>query len=397
MMKHRSRGWVFNLTVSEDFAISVLHVDDDASILNVTKMILNMEGNFKIESASSVDEALKKLEDKKYDVVVSDFEMPQKNGLDFLKELRGKNNHVPFILFTGKGREEVAVLALNIGADGYYNKHGSPETVYGELAHGIKKAAQRKKAEDALHISEEKFSKAFKNGPNAVTITRLSDGKIIEANDSIVNLLGYVPEEIFGRTTLELDIWANANDRIELVKALSANGSVHDQDLVLRRKDGTQIAIILSASLIEIGNEKCIISSFIDVTARKKAEEALIQTEKVWERTFNSIPDYIAIIDTQYRISRVNQAMANQIGVTADQAVGLKCYESVHGMDHPPDFCPHTQTLADGKEHVAEIKELGLGGEFLVSTSPLEDAQGNLVGSVHVARNITERKKAEPA
>ena len=98
-----------------------------------------------------------KLQSQRYDVVVSDYEMPHKNGLDFLKELKEQKNPTPFILFTGKGREEVAVEALNLGADGYYNKQGNPETVYGELAHGIRLAVTASKTKLALKESQGKF------------------------------------------------------------------------------------------------------------------------------------------------------------------------------------------------------------------------------------------------
>ena len=92
--------------------------------------ILMDVGNFEVDNACCVDEAFKKLAACKFDIIVSDYEMPEKNGLEFLKELRSQNNEIPFILFTGKGREEVAVLALKLGADGYFNKQGHPETVY---------------------------------------------------------------------------------------------------------------------------------------------------------------------------------------------------------------------------------------------------------------------------
>ena len=95
-------------------------------------------GDFEIDTACCVDEAFKKLSTGKYDVVISDYEMPQKNGLDFLKELREQKNDIAFIIFTGRGREDVAVQALNLGADCYLNKNGSPEAVYGELSHAIK-------------------------------------------------------------------------------------------------------------------------------------------------------------------------------------------------------------------------------------------------------------------
>jgi PAS domain S-box-containing protein len=142
-------------------SIRVLHVDDDASILEVSKQILqDMDPSLDVDFASSADEAFDKLASAKYDVVVSDYEMPIKNGLDFLKELKERGVGLPFILFTGKGREEVAITALNLGADGYFNKQGSPETVYGELMHGLKAAIARKKAELALLESQDRFQKA---------------------------------------------------------------------------------------------------------------------------------------------------------------------------------------------------------------------------------------------
>ena len=80
---------------------------------------MDMDPSFEIVYAYCVDEAFKKLSSGHYDVVVSDYELPQKDGLQFLKELRESKNEIPFILFTGKGRGEVAIKALNLGADGY--------------------------------------------------------------------------------------------------------------------------------------------------------------------------------------------------------------------------------------------------------------------------------------
>lgn len=132
-----------------------------------------------------------------------------------------------------------------------------------------------------------------------------------------------------------------------------------------------------------------------DITERKKAEEALIRAKEEWERTFDSVPDMIAILDNQHRIIRVNKAMADKLGVGAEQCVGLFCHECVHGLSGPPAFCPHSATLSDGRQHVAEVHEDRLGGDLLVSTSPLFDEEGRMIGSVHVARDITERKQAE--
>jgi DNA-binding response OmpR family regulator len=144
-----------NYSVQEE-ALHILHVDDDASLLQLSKMILESENKFQIDTAMSVDEAFKKLDTETYDAIISDYDMPQKNGLDFLKELREQKNHIAFIIFTGRGREEIAVRALNLGADRYINKCGAPDAVFCELADAIRKTVERQKAKSLLVESEAK-------------------------------------------------------------------------------------------------------------------------------------------------------------------------------------------------------------------------------------------------
>ncbi len=139
------------------------------------------------------------------------------------------------------------------------------------------------------------------------------------------------------------------------------------------------------------------IGATLDITERKQAEEKLRRAKEEWERTFDSVPDMVTIIDDQYRVLRVNEATARRLGRKAEECVGLRCYEAVHGLSEPPDFCPHSRTLEDGRQHIEEVHEDRLGGRFLVSTTPLHDEQGRMIGTVHVAHDITERKKVEDA
>ncbi len=105
----------------------------------------------------------------------------------------------------------------------------------------------------------------------------------------------------------------------------------------------------------------------------------------------------MAILDEHHRIVRLNKPMASRLGLDVRQVVGMTCHEIVHGDAVPPGFCPHRRLLEDGKEHSAEIHEPRLGGTFMVSASPIYDEHGKLMGSVHVARDITDRKLAEEA
>jgi PAS domain S-box-containing protein len=133
----------------------------------------------------------------------------------------------------------------------------------------------------------------------------------------------------------------------------------------------------------------------IESTKRKIAEETAVRATKDWEHTFDTVPDLIAIIDTNYRVTRANSAMASKLRMTPEECIGLTCYSVVHGTTKPPSFCPHMQLLKDGFEHTAEVCEGCLGGYFIVSVSPLYDSERKVTGSIHVARDINERKQEE--
>jgi DNA-binding NarL/FixJ family response regulator len=155
-------------TVNGKERLRILHVDDDQSVLQISKQMMMEIGNFEVDSSLSVDEAFQKLSTGHYDVVVSDYEMPQKDGLQFLKELRLQKNEIAFVLFTGKGSEEVALRALNLGAEGYYRKEGSVETVYEELSYGIQLIVKRKSMQTSLRVSKHLIKKVHNSAPSLI-------------------------------------------------------------------------------------------------------------------------------------------------------------------------------------------------------------------------------------
>lgn len=127
--------------------IQVLFVDDEEVLRNVTKTYMEKRFDFSVDTAPNGDEALKKLEEIKYDAVLSDYEMPGLNGIELLKKIR-EYSQIPFIIFTGRSREEVAIDALNCGADYYMQKGGDPSSLYNLLADHIQKAVKMKRSEE---------------------------------------------------------------------------------------------------------------------------------------------------------------------------------------------------------------------------------------------------------
>ena len=209
------------------------------------KSILELEGNFEVDNASSVDEAFKKLEQQTYDAVISDYELPRKNGLDFLKELREQNNQISFILFTGKGREDVAVKALNLGADSYLNKNGPPETVYCELAHAINKTVEQKKSAELLAASESKYRTLVEKSLQGILVTLAAPLRLVFANDSMGKSLGYSSHELLSLSPEGIMGLVHHEDRAVFFKRMESRlqgeqpGSFHEFRAV--RKDGSVI------------------------------------------------------------------------------------------------------------------------------------------------------------
>ena len=130
---------------------------------------------------------------------------------------------------------------------------------------------------------------------------------------------------------------------------------------------------------------------------RQRVANRDLRAKQEWERTFDAVPDLIAIIDDQRRVTRVNRAMAQHLGATPQQCVGLRCDEAVYGMDHRSEYFPHVLTGAGRTEHADEANMNRPDSDFLVTTTPMSDPQGRFIGAVHVARDISRRNRAEEA
>jgi PAS domain S-box-containing protein len=133
--------------------VHVLYVDDEECLLDICQMFLLQMGNISVDIAQSVDAGLDLISQNEYDAIISDYEMPVKNGIDFLKTLRSRGNRTPFIVFTGRGREEIVIEAFNSGADFYLQKGGEMKSQFAELIHKVTIAVERRKGERELENS----------------------------------------------------------------------------------------------------------------------------------------------------------------------------------------------------------------------------------------------------
>lgn len=269
---------------------------------------------------------------------------------------------------------------------------------------------ERKRVEEALQtarieaiIEKNRLEAVLEALPAGVAIIDAKGGNI-RSNTMFEKIWGgpCPPTHTVGDYAKYKAWWLDTNEPVQPEEWASAvavqkGKTVVGQLMRIERFDGVTAFIVNSAAPIFDANSEIVGSAVAisDITDRIKTEELLRQATEDWERTFNSVPDLIAILDDQHRILRINRAMATALHSEPEKCIGQYCFRCVHGTDKPPQFCPHASTLLDGREHTAEVHESRLDSDFIVTTTPMFDAAGHFTGAVHMAHDITEQKRAE--
>ena len=218
--------------------LRILHVDDDAEFIAVAKQCLEEQYQFQVDTASSAEEALKKLENSEYDAIIADYQMPEKNGLELLRALRQQGRDIPFILLTCKSKEEVAIEALNSGVEQYITKHGNAEATYEEVNRSILSAVNRRKTEKLLKESESRLRQITENIQDILLLTD-KNLTCTYASSSIKWILGFEPSEIIGKP---LNQFIHPDDLVrvtEVAKKVLEDHSAVRIEIRCKRADGS--------------------------------------------------------------------------------------------------------------------------------------------------------------
>jgi PAS domain S-box-containing protein len=268
------------------------------------------------------------------------------------------------------------------------NWEGQP--AYLASLHNITK---RKKMEEALRVSEDKFFKAFRHSPEVVVISNLENGTILEANDTFLRLNGYTREEVVGKESLELGLWVFPEDRAEIMGILKKKGIVSNRECQMRLKSGEIRVWLFSAEIININNIKCMLSVTTDITERKKVEEKL----RFSDTALNSIHEGVFALDNEFKITRWNEMCEQMFGINTSEAIG-KIVGDIITMaeEYPGQNEKRLKVLLDkGFNREEQIYRTPRGDIWVDVQAQAIEENGERYGWVTLVSDISERKKTE--
>lgn len=285
---------------------------------------------------------------------------------------------------------EIAVRAIEIGSMKY-------------IISIVRDITERKQAEEALKKSEEMFSKLFMLAPVGIAFTSMADGRFVNVNNEFERVFGFSLNEAVGKTGTELGIWLDSKDRENIVRIIRTEGKIKDLDIRVRGKRGNIITWRYNAERVELNGQDYLLAASMDITKLKEGEEALremveriTRSKKEWQDTFDSITDMISIHDRDFNVIRANKAFSAFVGMPATEVINRKCHELMHhGATAPLVGCPHQRTIREGVPVTDEVFDERTKRTFRVSTYPYYSPAGEIIGSIHIARDITEEKDRE--
>lgn len=317
----------------------ILHVDDEPFILELTQLFLERTGDMKITPCSSVEEALGLIGIEEFDAVISDYEMPGMNGIDLLFELRSTGVTIPFVVFTGRGREAVVIEALNKGADFYIQKGGEARSQFAELGNAIRRAVEKRRFEQDIRESERRISDIFRHLPDATFAVDCS-GRVIAWNKAMEGMTNVAAGDIVGTGGHAYALPFYGAPRPLLVDYLLHPGEEippsylldqRDGDLIIAETEeaslnGERVVLWVKATSLYDKNGKIsgAIESIRDITAQKQAEKALRAAGEYRRTLIEAHIDPLVTIGSDRRISDVNAATEVLTGRTRESLIGTE-------------------------------------------------------------------------
>ncbi|MHA2232592.1 MAG: PAS domain S-box protein, partial [Candidatus Hodarchaeales archaeon] len=383
----------------------VLLVDDNLDHMAIaTKFLERLNPDFEVDSVPSAQEALQKLQEQQFDVLISDYQMPEMDGLKLLETVRNQGNDIPFVMFTGRGREEVAMQALNLGANHYLMKGGDLTSLYGELAHTISQLIAHQQTSLALQESEEKYHALISNIP-VVTWMSDSEGGTSFISPNIEKVYGFTPAEIYEKGE---ELWfgrihpAEAENVKAKYQALFAAKEPFEAEYRIQRKDGKWIWLHDRAiTIIEREGHSHAYGVFSDITKRKNLQAALQNQRDNAQRYLDISEALIVQLNRDGNITVINKRGCDLLEYNENELIGKNWFDTCLPPDIREEIRDISRKLMASDLKLAEhyenpiMTKHGEKKHIYWHNAFLRNAKNEIVGIISSGIDITGRKQAE--
>jgi PAS domain S-box-containing protein len=413
--------------------IQVLYIDDEPGLIEIGKIFLENTGEFSVDTALSASVALDILNKKKYDAIVSDFQMPKMDGIELLKKVRSFDKNIPFILFTGRGREEVVIDAINNGADFYIQKGGEPIAQFAELAHKIRQSVLMRRTQVTIAEQEQRYHDL--QNANDLIQSVAPDGHFLFVNQKWLDTLGYKEEELANLTIFDVIHEESIKHCMETFQQVISGENVGIIDATFRTRDGVKVYVegMANCKLID-GLCQYTRGIFKNITDRKKAELELVQknedlnaayeeltaTEEELRHNFDLLSqkeqalreseekyrlltevtdDVIYMIDVQGTITHISPQIA-RYGYKLEEVISHNFAEFIAETDVPNVVADFKAVIKTRTQMVTTIRIRDKAGNLHWmedNGAPVYDSSGSIIAISGILRDISGRRKAEEA
>jgi len=376
----------------------ILYVDDEPALLDIGKVFLEESGSFTVDTSPSAPDALIRLSSHNYDAIVSDYQMPKMDGIAFLKTLRAQGDTTPFIIFTGRGREDVVIEALNSGADFYLQKGGDPVSQFAELAHKILHAISQKRAGRALKKSEADYRHLIEHAGEAIFV--IQDERFRMINPRAAELSGYSEQELLNQPFVRFIHPDEAAILLDKFRNRNFDSTVPTH-YTFRTicKDTTVRWVELNVVAITWDERSATLNFMIDITNRKLAEDALRESEERYRQFFRTTLDGLFITTPAGQWIDFNDAVVEMFGFDNRDEIFKRPIISFYV--NPEDrvaFVERVEREGYVKENpVSFRKRNGTVFDSVMTVVVQRNPDGSTKAFIGTIRDITELKRAGTA
>jgi PAS domain S-box-containing protein len=388
--------------MSQKNLLRILFVEDVPSDVDLAVLELRKEKLvFEYLTVCTRDDLIHALNEFRPDIIISDYMMPSFNGLQALKTTKELYSDIPFILYTGSVNEETAVECIKAGAEDYVIKEHMTRLPFAvkEALEQVSINKEKKASELLLKENEEKLQSIFSAAP--VGIGLVVNRVLIEVNDSLCRMIGYNRSELIGQSSLILYNSKEEYERVGKEKygqiARKGIGSVETQ---FKCKDGSILNVILGSTPLDLkDHSKGVTFTVLDITERKKSEEALKESQHLFQTLSQVSPVGIFRTRSDGYTTYVNPEWLELAGLKEEEGLGFGWLKAVHPDDRAHIEARWQTDVQNKSSSVAEYRFLRSDGTIVwVMGNAVPEMKNNVIeGYIGTITDITERKKTEIA